>query len=231
MKWKQSRYYRFLRKVVQIFSKTRKTVWTEPYNGAPSIFVCNHDRAWGPIAMCAYFELKDTSRPWINAQVLSAKEIPEYVRHDYWWKQDKWYTKIFNYTLVYLVSIILPPILRGSGCIPVYHDTRVMSTLKGSVNALKEGMNIILFPEHPTGYCEYDDEIVTGFVSIGRLFYRRTKQCLSFYPTFITWDNGVIRVGEPVVYDPEMDTDEFADKVSKAVETFYRSCEAEYGIE
>lgn len=227
MDWEQSGFYRFLRKIVQIFTKKMHTTWEKPFLDNPSIFVCNHDRAYGPIAMCAHFDHYKDVRPWVNSPVLSAKEIPEYVRQDFWWKPGKWYTWILNHSLVYIIALLLPPILKGSACIPVYHDTRVVLTLKDSINALKSGKHIILFPERPSGYCQYDEEIIDGFVSIGKLFYRRTKQILYFYPTYVDWSDKTITIAEPVPYDPNMDIAEFAKKVSDAVENHFRNCEDE----
>lgn len=224
MDWVQSRTYRFVRKAVRLFTKKMKTVWQTPFTNGPSVFICNHDRAFGPIAMCGHFELYKDVSPWINAQVLSTKAMPAYVRKDFWWKPGKWYSKICDYTLAYLCALILPPILRGSACIPVYHDTQVIKTLKMSVNALKSGRHLVLFPEKPTGYCQYDDEIVSGFVSIGRLYYRRTKQILNFYPTFIDWKNKIISVAKPIAYDPLAVPEEFAKVVAAEVEAHFREC-------
>jgi len=99
---KQSWFYRFLRNVVIAFTKPMKTVWEVPFDGKPAVFVCNHDRAFGPMAMCAHFELSENMRPWINAQVLSPRKSPEYIRHDYWWDLSKWYSPILGHTLAYL---------------------------------------------------------------------------------------------------------------------------------
>lgn len=225
MKWTQSRYYRFLRRVVQLFTRKMNTLWAKPFDEAPSIFVCNHDRAYGPIAMCAHFDHYKDVRPWINAPVLSAKETPAYVRQDFWWKPGKWYSWLLDHTVAYIVALILPPILRGSGCVPVYHDTRVMNTLKDSIQALNDGIDIILFPEHPSGYKQYESEIVSGFVSIGRLYYRRTKQILNFYPTYICKDKHTITVGEPIPYEPELSAEDFTKKVSELVEKHFHDCE------
>lgn len=200
-----------------------KTVWKSPFDGNPSIFVCNHDRAWGPIAMCAHFDLYKEVRPWINSQVLSAREIPSYVREDFWWPRDKWYTKILDYTVAYIIALILPPILRGSACVPVHHDSGVMSTLRGSVDALQSGNHIILFPEHPTGYKQYGEGVFSGFTSIGRLLKRRTGQAVNFYPTYVDWKAHEIRVGDPVTYGAQDSHKDSAEEISEAVESFFRA--------
>ncbi|NLH01162.1 MAG: hypothetical protein GX488_04550 [Clostridiales bacterium] len=219
---KQSGYYRFLKNIVLLCTKPMETIWDVPFEGKPSVFVCNHDRAYGPIAMCAHFELSSDIRPWINAQVLSAKEAPAYIRQDYWWDADKWYAPVMDYTAAYACALILPPILRGSGCIPVYHDTGVISTLRQSVKMLSEGKHILLFPEHPTGYRTYGERIFDGFVSVGRLYYAKTKETVNFYPTYVDWENKVIRVGRPVAYDPEIKYEEMVRRTTAAVEEYFK---------
>ena len=213
--------YRFLRGVVRIFFPKMKTVWETPFSGRPAVFVCNHDRAYGPIAMCGLFEMYDQIRPWINAQVLSVKEMPKYVRSDFWWPQNKWYTKILDHTVAYLVAPILPGVLRGSRCIPVYHDASVMATLKESMKYLSDGRPLLLFPEHPCGFQQYEEKLFDGFVSVGRLMYSRKKEIVDFYPTFVDWDNREIYVGSPISYDPEIDYKEQTVSIPNAIAQFY----------
>jgi len=198
------------------------TVWDVPFEGKPSVFVCNHDRAFGPIAMCAHFELCEDVRPWINAQVLSEKEAPSYIRKDYWWDLNKWYSPILGHTVAYIYALILPPILRGSDCIPVYHDASVITTLRESVKMLSDRKHILLFPEHPTGYCTYGEKIFDGFVSVGRLYYARKKDIVNFYPTYIDWKKKIIRVGKPVAYDPSVKYEEQVITTTAAIEDYFK---------
>lgn len=216
-RWKQSRYFEFLRKAIMFFTGPMKTTWQEEFDGEPSVFVCNHDRAYGPIAMCVQFDHCRELRPWINHEVLSFKTMPAYVRQDYWYPPDKWYTKILDYTAAYFYSLIIPPIMRGSACIPVYHDTGVMSTLRASVDAIKHGYHIMLFPEHPSGYGEYSADVFTGFVSLGRLVQRRTGKAVSFYPTYVDWKAREIRVGAPIRYNSGEDFEAQAENISRLV--------------
>lgn len=216
-RWKQSRFFEFLRKAIMFFTGPMDTIWQEEFDGEPSIFVCNHDRAYGPIAMCVQFDHCKELRPWINHEVLSFKTMPPYVRQDYWYPPDKWYTKILDYTAAYFYSLIIPPIMRGSACIPVYHDTKVMSTLRASVDAIRQGHHIMLFPEHPSGYGEYSADVFTGFVSLGRLVQRRTGKTVSFYPTFVDWKAREIRVGAPIRYNSQENFELQAENISHTV--------------
>lgn len=217
----QKRLFRAIRKIVCWLTPKMETVWETPFAGGRSVFVCNHDRAYGPIAMCGHFELSKDIRPWINAQVLSARQTPGYVRSDFWWNPDKWYSPILSRTIVYFYALILPPILRGSDGIPVYHDASVVATLKQSVKYLRDGKHLLLFPERPTGYCLYDDKIIDGFVSIGRLTYARTREAVDFYPSYVDWPKHKIYIGTPISYDPSTDYKMQTKTIADAVEAFF----------
>ena len=205
---KQGWFYKFLRGLVRVFTKPMKTVWELPFEGRPS--VCNHDRAYGPMAMCAHFELSEDIRPWINAEVLSPRTAPAYIRKDYWWDLKKWYSPILSYTAAYIYALVLPLILHGSDCVPVYHDTGVMSTLRNSIKTL-------------TGYCTYGKKIFDGFVSVGRLYYARTKEIVDFYPTHVDWKTKTITVGKPIAYDPSVKYEEQVTATCSAIEEYFAS--------
>lgn len=219
----RSGFYRLLTCGVRAGTKPVRTEWEVPYDGRPAVFVGNHDRAYGPIAMCAWFDERDTLRPWINAQMLSTREAPAYIRKDFWWDPEKPSAKLYDYTLAYLAALCLPPILRGSDCIPVYHDTGVATTLKKSVRTIGEGKNILLFPERPTGFLTYDKKINAGFVSLGRLCWARTKKAVSFYPVHIDWDRQLISVGAPIPYDPAVKYAEQVKTTAEAIEKYFQS--------
>ncbi|MGI5979215.1 MAG: MATE family efflux transporter [Oscillospiraceae bacterium] len=216
-------YEKLLCPAVRAVTKPVRTEWEEPYDGRPAVFVANHDRAYGPIAMMGWFDQRETLRPWINAQMLSARQAPAYIRRDYWWDPNGRWARLKDYTLAYLAALFLPPILRGSDCIPVYHDARVLKTLKRSVRAFAENKNILLFPEHPTGFLTYAKEVDPGFVSIGRLSWARLKKQVSFYPVHIDWGGQIIHVGPPIVYDPAVSYAEQCKTAAETVEKFYES--------
>ena len=218
---RQGGLFLFLRKAIAFFTRPIKTIWEEPFEGGPSVFVCNHDRAYGPIAMNVHFELSEDIRPWINAQVLSYRQAPAYIRTDYWWDIDKWYSPIMNYSLAYVYALLIPTILRGSDCVPVYHDTAVMGTLRSSIKMLANGKHLLLFPEHPTGYCQYAEKIFDGFISVGRLYFARTKQQVRFYPTYVDWKSKTIRVGKGIPYDPAVKYEEQTAATTSAIEAFF----------
>ena len=196
-----SKSYQALCSFVRACTPRMKTVWAEPFSGAPSVFVCNHAGAFGPIDMCVKFPLRDKCHAWVNAQVLDAKQVPAYVRQDYWWKPGSLLAPLCNVTLPYLAAAVLPPILNAAPTIPVYHDARVMTTMRQSLKWLKAGEHLIIFPEQPSGFQSHHDWINTGFLNIATMYYRATGEALTFYPVHVDYHRHVFDVAPPILFD------------------------------
>lgn len=206
-----------LRAIIKFFTPKQQVLLDENIADGPCVFVCNHARAMGPIAMCIQFPLAKQLHPWIIGQMLKAKEVPAYVRGDYWWKQGRWYTKLCDYTLPYPIALILPPILRGTEPVPVYHDMRVINTFKRSVSLLSEGESLVIFPEKPEGYGDYSKELNTGFLYIAKNYYKQTGKKLRFYPTFIDEKKRVTHVYRSIQYNPDININDPSNDLIKEI--------------
>ena len=103
------RLYRCLRAVVRAVTPRMTTTWEEPFSGNPSVFVCNHVGAFGPIDMVVKFPLRDEVRVWCNEGIMNRKTCPAYVRQDYWWKPGCRLEPLYNATLPYIAAAVLPP--------------------------------------------------------------------------------------------------------------------------
>ena len=200
--------YRFLRGVVRTFTPNVQTFWEEPFCGEPSIFVCNHARAMGPIDMCAYFPLRDELRLWMNDSVLHPSLVPAYVRQDYWYKPGTWRARVLNCFVPYLAALALPAVLHSAPYVPVYHDMRVVKTFRLSIQALQQGYSVVVFPEQPAGYHEREEQLNSGFLLIARMAYQKMGRALRFYPVHIDPETRRIDVRKPLLYDPATALDE-----------------------
>lgn len=195
------RSYRMLRGLIRTFTPRMTTTWTVPFDGQPSVFCPNHAGAMGPIHMCAHFELADECHPWFNAAVADPKQMPAYVRQDYWWKPGCKMEWLYNATLPYMAAAVLPPIMRTVPGVPVYHDMQVIKTFRQSVAFLKKGESLIIFPQQPSGYGSHYAELNRGFLQIAPMAWRTLGLRLNFYPVHI--EGRVIAVGRPVQFDPD----------------------------
>ena len=196
-----SKAYQRLCAVIPAVTPSMTTQCEEPFAGRPAVFVCNHAGAFGPIDMCAKFPLRDQCHTWMNAQMLDPKQVPAYVRQDYWWRPGSFFEPLLNATLPYIAAAVLPPILRLAPTVPVYHDGRVLTTMRQSLKWLKNGEHLVIFPEQPSGFQSHHSWINTGFLHIATMYYRATGQALMFYPVHVDYKRHVFQVARPIAFD------------------------------
>ncbi len=199
-----SKGYNALRSTVRLFTKPMEAVWAEPFDGAPAVFCPNHAGALGPIDMVVHFPMCDQMHPWLNAAVMDPKQVPAYVRQDYWWRPGCKLEPLFNATLPYMAAAVLPPILRTVPGVPVYHDMQVIKTFRKSVDYLRQGEHLVIFPQQPSGYKSHHMWINKGFLQIAPMAWRTLGLALKFYPVHIDHKNHLFTIAAPVQYDPDV---------------------------
>ena len=195
--------FRVLRWIVTRLTPKMKTIWEVPYDGTPSVFCPNHEGMMGPIDMVCHFDLHRQSRAWFNADVSEVKKMPAYVRQDYWWEPGCKMEPLYNATIPYLAALVLPPIMKTVPGIKVYHDMQVLKTFRQSIEALRRGENLVIFPQQPDGYKSHHMWINKGFLQVAPMAWRTLKMPLNFYPVYIDSQNHVIHVRKPIRFDPE----------------------------
>jgi len=187
--------------------------WEVPFDGESCIFVCNHVGAMGPIDMVSKFPLWRDCHAWCNEGIMNRKTCPAYVRQDYWWEPGCKMEPLYNATIPYIAAAIVPPILKSAPTIPVYHDARVMSTMRTSIRLLKEGKYVVIFPEQPSGYGEHHDWINTGWLNICTMYHRATGKNLKLWPVHIDTQKNTFTIAKPVVFDGERPLHEQQDEM------------------
>lgn len=196
------RFYRFASGVIRLFSHRMKTEWEVPFEEGPCIFVVNNVGFMGPVEMCTKFEERDCCHPWINDGLLQARSIPAYARKDCWWKPDSFFAPLLNATIPYIAAALIPPILKSVPYVPVYHDQRIMLTLRESIRVLQKDEALIIFPEQPNARLSQHEWLNTGWMRLGEMWYRTCGRALKMYPVHIDRKKHVFRVSAPVWYDP-----------------------------
>ncbi len=198
-------FYRIAVPLVRLFIPKLKVSWEVPFDGEPAVFVCNHERAVGPLEMAACFPLRESSPIWIYAAPLSRKTTPEYVRQDHWWREDGRFAWLWNRIVPPLVSLILPPILRSVPHVAVYHDARAATTMKESLRLLQEGKNLVIFPEIPTAFGEHETEKINeGWLMILPMYEKRAGKPLKIWPVRLDPAGKRMIVRPPFGMDPAL---------------------------
>ena len=197
------RSYRFLRAVLHLFTPRINTVWDEPWDGEPCVFCPNHDRAWGPINMCVWFDGRNHIHPWYNAGVVDRKGLPAYVRNDNWWNPNSKLAWLWNATIPHIAAWLMPPIIGCTPGIPVYYDAKVATTFRQSTDLLKKGGSMVIFAQYPDGYESHAEHLSKGFLLIAPLAWKRCGIRLKFYPVHCDQKSRTIHVMKPIQFDPE----------------------------
>lgn len=201
--------------------------------GQPVVYVCNHGFIYGPIA--AIMNLPGTFRPWIDSRMLNHKQCSEVINttfhnllHRFSQRKRERVLRKTTDTVIKILNDFNPiPVVKGG-------SRQVMETLGQSLNALVDGCNLLIFPEHPrTAFDgnlvrEHDEagrlrSFYSGFAHIGQMYFERTKQKLLFVPIYINRKRHSMSINPPVAYessgDSHRDRQWLSDRLYAAIST------------
>ena len=119
----------------------------------------------------------------------------------------KWLPGFLRRLLPQILSPFVVWALSSVEPIPVYRGTarNVIKTFEMSVNCLMSGDSLLIFPENPQeryAQTEQINEFYRGFAHLGRLYHKRTKENITFYPVYASRHARMLRIGEGVTYNP-----------------------------
>lgn len=192
---KISLLYKIIRWLVWLFSPKFKLVGAENLPKEPCIVVGNHSQMYGPIAGELYFPGKHDI--WCAGEMMHREEVAAYAFTDFWSFKPKW-THWFFRLLSHIITPLSVLIFNNADTIPVYHDTRLRTTFRLSMEALQKGRSQIIFPEQNRKYSNVLYAFQDKFVDIARFYYKKTGVELSFVPLYIAPRLKTLYFGEPV---------------------------------
>lgn len=197
---KISPVYRGIRWLVRLFSPKIQVVGRENLPEEPCVIVGNHSQMYGPIAGELYTPGKHYI--WCAGEMMHWKEVPDYAFEDFWSEKPKAVRWVFR-LLSYLITPLSVCVFNNAHTIPVYHDTRLISTYRESIVKLQEGNTMVIFPEHHVKHnnilCEFQDK----FIDLARFYYKKTGKELSFVPMYLTPKLKKMILGLPIRFRSE----------------------------
>ena len=206
--------YRLIYRAVRFFSPKYRLYGTENLPKEPCVFVGNHCQMYGPIAAELYMP-----RPhyiWCIGEMMNRKEVPAYAFQDFWSGKPRalhWFYRLLSH----LIAPLAEYVFTHAHTIPVYRDTRVVSTFRESVSRLKEGADLVIFPEKNEPYNGILWQFQEHFADVARLYYRRTGNAVCFVPMYTAPRLKGIYFGEPVRFRPEASDGEERRRISSAM--------------
>ena len=166
----------------------------------PSIFMCNHEKNYGPIVVTNYFPTK--VRQWAHSELVDLEDCYQYVKEKFFINRMKMGSKLSSF-MAKLTSKALVGSVSYNNPIPIYHDgKRERLTIKESVRALQEEDNVMIFSTNLNPLV-VDDELNPDFDFLSG-YLLVVKKLLSkmvipdIYPVSVNKSKRTLSIGSPI---------------------------------
>lgn len=200
MKKETTLLFSILKWLVRLFYGKMEVIGWENLPENNAIIVGNHSQMNGPIAGELF--LQDNCYTWCAGQMMHWKDVPKYAFKDFWSQKPKW-THPFYKALSYLIAPLADYIFNSARTIPVYRDMRIMSTFKKTIQMLKGGSNILIFPEKDEKHNNVLYQFQENFVDVAMLYYKKTGIALTFVPLYIAPRLRKMYLGKGIVFNSQ----------------------------
>lgn len=194
---KKGLLYKMLYKVARFFYGKIKFIGLDNIK-SPCIIVANHAQAYGPLMFELGFPFEQ--KMWCISDMLHLKTAPRYIYKDFFKYKSKKMAWLY-WPLSFLLSPILVYLCKNIQPIAVYKDNKILSTFKNSAKSLKNGENIIIFPETHEKYNNIVNNFQSGFANVAKFYEKQCQLPLSFVPAYVCPKLKTIVFGDPIYAD------------------------------
>ena len=201
-----------IRALVKLFYPTIKIEGSENIPEKDAVLVGNHCLMNGPITAELYFP--DNCYTWCAGQMMNLKEVPAYAYEDFW-SYKSVFLRPFYKLLSYIIAPFSVSIFTNARTVGVYHDMRILSTFRNSVSMLKEGKNMVIFPEKAEVCNNILYKFQDRFVDLAKLYYKSSGKTLTFVPVYIAPKLKSAFVGKGIEFNPVAEIGEERERICK----------------
>ncbi len=198
MRKKRKWWFRLIKKITTCKYKQPTFVFLGEKFEKSSIVLSNHEGTDAPMSLEIYYDAP--LRMWGTYQMNSGlKKMYKYQTRVYYHEKKGW-----NLHLARLFCLLASPLTnlfyKGLDLISTYQDGRFLITLRESVNALKDGDNIVIFPEDSkNGYLPELEGFYHGFASLAELCERKGVDA-PIVVTYFKKKERIYVIDKPVYY-------------------------------
>ena len=205
---------RFIRRAVDLVYPKMELEGLENIPREPCVIVGNHSQIHGPII--TEERLPVDHYTWCAWQMMDKDAVSDYAYEDFWSDKPRWSQWFFRlasraikYPAVYIMT--------HARTIPVYHDSRCLTTFRRSMEKLQDGFHLVIFPECREEYNNILHDFQDRFIDLARMYYKRTGKRLDFVPMYLAPKLRKIFFGQPIRFDPEAPKDAERRRIKKAL--------------
>ncbi len=193
------RRYRFIKGSLNRLYPKYRWEGTELIPPEAVIFVGNHCQAHGPLV--GELRMPVERKTWCASEMMEREQVADYAFRDFWSQNPRW-THPFYKLLARAIVPLAVLLFNHAETIPVYRDSRVLSTFRSTLQALEAGKSVVIFPEHDVRFNEILDDFQDHFIDVAKLCYRRTGKAVAFVPMYVCPDLHRLCFGPPIRFDP-----------------------------
>ncbi|MFA6889721.1 MAG: hypothetical protein WCQ80_01720 [Bacilli bacterium] len=206
MKQRKPFFYRLIMGCVRLVYIKYQVIEENSSQIGGNIYVSNHAQIHGPAGHQLYFPRP--KRIWIIGEMLNRKEAADYSIMDFWPNKSRWTKWFYILFSKIIISWLAPYIFSNANTIPVFKDIRLRQTINQTIDALNNGEDVIIFPEHRVPYNRFINDFQEHFVDIAKRYVMRTGKSLQFFPMYTCSALKKILIGRPITYNPDSDSNE-----------------------
>lgn len=195
---KRKWWFRLLKRVIRVRYKEPKFVYLGEKIKDGSIILSNHEGTDAPMSLEMY--LNKPIRMWGAYEMNSGLiKMYKYQTRVYYHEKKGW-----NLHLARLFCLVASPLTNlfysGLNLISTYKDVRFMKTIRESVEAIKDGNSIVIYPEDSkNGYLETLEGFYTGFVLLAEACYKEGID-VPIYVSYFKKKEKIYIIDEPIMY-------------------------------
>lgn len=189
------RFAKFARWLLRTFSHRYEAKLPAPEE--PVVYVCRHLNMHGPYTTLKWlpFQVHPFS---LNVFFSDETAIRQYREYTFSVRRGK---PVPKFSLrAWALGKITVRLLHSFQAIPVYRDSRAITTMRTALKYLNRGDSLIVWPDmRYTETYEQPCEIYSGFLYLGELYRLKTGRELHFIPLYVDDRNHLIIPREPMV--------------------------------
>jgi 1-acyl-sn-glycerol-3-phosphate acyltransferase len=190
-------FVRIVRRILMTF-KTRPTIiLTEKQLPDKAIYIANHSGAAGPLTISMYFPIHLV--PW-GAHPMTEHYFKRWQYLYYvFYRQKLKYSKVRSWILATLFGLISKALYNGVQLIPTYTDLRLKNTMNLSIDHLKIGNSLLIFPEDSEdGYHDHIKDFHAGFIYLAEKYAQEESNHIPIVPLYYHKSLKEIRGVKPI---------------------------------
>lgn len=202
--------FRIVRNTIEFFYPKPELIGLENLPEESCCLVGNHSQMNGPII--GELHLSRPHRVWCAGQMMVKEDVADYAFTDFWSFKPKWQLPFWR-LLSHIIVPLAVAIFNNASTIPVFRDSRILTTFRQSIAALQNGEDIVIYPEQNIKHNNIVYDFQGHFIDLARMYYRKAHKPLAFVPFYIAPKLKKVVYGKPTYFDPDAPIEEERERI------------------